>query len=97
MMSASPVGNFYIYSFDGKLLNLYNVYGTLLKDYIDMGDRLIAEYDHVGARLLYYTPDQINSTRVVTDSAGTSKERDAESPLVSLFSWRGGFSVLSSF
>ncbi len=31
-----------------------------------MGSRLIAEYDHVGARLLYYTPDQINSTRVVT-------------------------------
>ena len=71
MMSASPVGNFYIYSFDGKLLQLYDVLGTLLKDYIYMGDRLIAEYDHVGARLLYYTPDQINSTRVVTDSAGT--------------------------
>ena len=71
LMSASPVGNFYIYSFDGKLLQLYNVYGTLLKDYIYMGDRLIAEYDHVGARLLYYTPDQINTTRVVTDQAGT--------------------------
>jgi RHS repeat-associated protein len=71
MMSASPVGNFYIYSFDGKLLQLYNVYGTLLKDYVYMGDRLIAEYDHVGARFLYYTPDQINTTRVVTDGSGT--------------------------
>jgi RHS repeat-associated protein len=71
MMSASPVGSFYIYSFDGKLLQLYNVYGTLLKDYIYMGDRLIAEYDHVGARFLYYTPDQINTTRVVTDGSGT--------------------------
>jgi RHS repeat-associated protein len=70
MMSASPVGNFYIYSFDGKLLQLYNVYGTLLKDYIYMGDRLIAEYDHVGTRLLYYTPDQINTTRVITDQGG---------------------------
>jgi RHS repeat-associated protein len=70
MMSASPVGNFYIYSFDGKLLQLYNVYGTLLKDYIYMGDRLIAEYDHVGSRFLYYTPDQINTTRVVTDQSG---------------------------
>lgn len=69
-MSASPVGNFYIYSFDGKLLQLYNVYGTLLKDYIHMGDRLIAEYDHVGSRFLYYSPDQINSTRVVTDQSG---------------------------
>ncbi len=70
-MSAAPVGNFYIYSFDGKLLQMYDVFGTLLKDYIYMGNRLIAEYDHVGARFLYYTPDQINSTRVVTDSVGT--------------------------
>ena len=71
MMSASPVGNFYIYSFDGKLLQMYDVFGALLKDYIYMGDRLIAEYDHVGARFLYYTPDQISSTRVVTDGSGT--------------------------
>ncbi|MBP7706915.1 MAG: hypothetical protein KA243_06680 [Candidatus Aminicenantes bacterium] len=70
MMSASPVGNFYIYSSDGKLLQVYDVYGALLKDFIYMGSRLIAEYDHVGARLLYYTPDQINSTRVVTDQSG---------------------------
>ena len=71
LMSASPVGNFYIYSFDGKLLQMYDVFGTILKDYIYMGDRLIAEYDHVGARFLYYTPDQINTTRVVTDGSGT--------------------------
>jgi len=70
MMSASPVGNFYIYSFDGKLLQVYDVYGHLLKDYIYMGDRLIAEYDYVGSRYLYYTPDQINTTRVVTDGVG---------------------------
>ncbi len=49
---------------------MYDVYGALLKDYIYMGDRLIAEYDHVGSRFLYYTPDQINSTRVVTDQGG---------------------------
>ena len=66
---ASPVGNFYLYSFDGKLLQVYDVYGTLLKDFIYMGSRLIAEYDHVAARLLYFTPDQINSTRVVTDQS----------------------------
>ena len=69
-LSASPLGNYYVYSFDGKLLQVYDVYGTLLKDYIYMGERMIAEYDHVGSRLLYYTPDQINSTRVVTDQAG---------------------------
>jgi len=70
MMSGSPVGNFYIYSFDGNLLQVYDVYGHLLKDYIYMGDRLIAEYDYVGSRYLYYTPDQINTTRVVTDGVG---------------------------
>ncbi len=70
VMSAFPVGNFYIYSFDGRLLQVYDVYGALLKDFIYMGSRLIAEYDHVGARFLYYTPDQINSTRVVTDQSG---------------------------
>jgi RHS repeat-associated protein len=32
----------------------------------------VAEYDHVNARLLYYTPDQINSTRVVTDAVGNA-------------------------
>ena len=62
-----------------------------------MSDRLITEYDDVGTRFLYYTRDQINSTRVVTDGAGTGKGHDAESQLVSLLSWRGGFSVLSSF
>jgi RHS repeat-associated protein len=80
LMSAAPVGNFYIYSFDGKLLQLYDVYGVLLKDYIYMGDRLIAEYDHVGSRLLYYTPDQINTTRVVTDGVGNVVYSAAHDP-----------------
>ncbi len=43
----------------------------LTRDYVYFSGQLIAEYDHVGARFLYYTPDQINSTRVVTDSVGT--------------------------
>ena len=80
LMSASPVGNFYIYSFDGKLLQMYDVFGALLKDYIYMGNRLVAEYDHVGARFLYYTPDQINSTRVVTDGSGTIVYSAAHDP-----------------
>jgi RHS repeat-associated protein len=69
-MSASPVGNYYIYSFDGRLLQVYDVYGALQKDFVYMGSRLVAEYDHVNTRLLYYAPDQINSTRVVTDGVG---------------------------
>jgi RHS repeat-associated protein len=70
LMSASPVGNYYIYSFDGRLLQVYDVYGALQKDFVYMGSRLVAEYDHVNARFLFYTPDQINSTRVVTDGVG---------------------------
>ena len=98
MMSASPVGNFYIYSFDGKLLQTYNVYGVLLKDYIYMGDRLIAEYDHVGSRFLYYTPDQINSTRIVTDSAGTVVYSAAHDPYGGLQqTWVSTYDPLQKF
>jgi RHS repeat-associated protein len=79
-LSASPVGNYYLYSFDGKLLQTYNVYGVLLKDYIYMSDRLIAEYDHVGSRYLFYTPDQINSTRIVTDQTGNVVYSAAHDP-----------------
>ena len=50
------------------------------KNYIYMGDRLIAEYDHVGGRFLYYTPDQINSTRIVTDDTGTVVYSAAHDP-----------------
>lgn len=79
-LSAMPVGNYYIYSFDGRLMQVYDVLGALLKDYIYMGDRLVAEYDHVGQRFLYYTPDQINSTRVVTDGTGTVVYSAAHDP-----------------
>lgn len=54
--------------------------GALLKDYVYMGNRLIAENDHVGSRYLYYTPDQINSTRIVTDSTGTVVYSAAHDP-----------------
>ena len=40
-------GNYYLYSFDGKLLRQYDVSGVLLKDFIYMGNRLVAEYDLV--------------------------------------------------
>jgi RHS repeat-associated protein len=79
-LSALPVGSYYIYSFDGRLMQVYDMFGELLKDYIYMGDRLVAEYDHVGQLLLYYTPDQINSTRVVTDSTGTVVYSAAHDP-----------------
>jgi RHS repeat-associated protein len=61
---------FYIYSHDGKLLAEYDATGTCQKDYIYMGGKLIAEYQPVIAKYYYYASDQINSTRIITDSTG---------------------------
>jgi len=36
-----------------------------------MGNKLIAEYQPVIAKNYYYTSDQINSTRMITDSLGS--------------------------
>ncbi|MEN6561279.1 MAG: hypothetical protein ABFD52_10935 [Acidobacteriota bacterium] len=72
MMSAAPAGgSFYIYSFDGRLLAEYNLYGECVKDYIYMGAQLVPEYGPSTSQYLYYASDQINSTRVVTDDTGT--------------------------
>jgi len=79
-LSTSRTGQFYLYSFDGKLLRQYDVYGVLLKDFIYMGNRLVAECDRVGNRYLYYTQDQISSTRVVTDGSGTVVYSEAYNP-----------------
>jgi RHS repeat-associated protein len=45
-----------------------------------MGGRLVAEYDRVGSRYLYYTQDQVNSTRLVTDDTGTVVYSEAYNP-----------------
>ncbi|MCJ7484389.1 MAG: hypothetical protein MUO31_15675, partial [Thermodesulfovibrionales bacterium] len=59
---------YYIHSYDGKLLAEYDTTGTCVRDYIYMGNKLIAEYQPVIAKYYYYTSDQINSTRIITDS-----------------------------
>ncbi len=70
-MSASPAGgSYYIYSFDGRLLAEYNLYGDCVRDYIYMGTRLVAEFRPSTSKYYYYASDQINSTRIVTDDAG---------------------------
>jgi hypothetical protein len=55
----------------GKPLAKYDSTGTCQKDYIYMGNKLLAEYQPVTGAKYYYTSDQINSTRIITDSAGT--------------------------
>ncbi|HVP49691.1 MAG TPA: RHS repeat-associated core domain-containing protein, partial [Candidatus Bathyarchaeia archaeon] len=69
-----------IYSFDGKLLAEYNTSGVCVRDYIYMGNQLIAEYDPASSQYYYYTSDQINSTRIVTDGTGAVVYAAAHDP-----------------
>jgi RHS repeat-associated protein len=81
MMSGVPAtGTFYIYAFDGRLLAEYDVLGQLAREYIYFGGMLVAEYRNQESRLLYYTSDQINSTRIVTDNTGTVVYAAAHEP-----------------
>jgi len=73
-------GCFYIYSFDGRLLAEYDIYGECLKDYIYMGARLVAEFKPATSQYFYYTQDQIGSTRVVTNDAGAVVYAEAHDP-----------------
>ena len=41
-----------------------------MRDYIYLGDRLLAEYQPQSSKLYFYTTDHINSVRVVTDETG---------------------------
>jgi len=61
---------FYVYSFDGKLLAEYDGSGNGLGDYIYSGQRLIAEFRPQENKYYYYTPDQINSVRMIADDSG---------------------------
>jgi len=70
ILSVGSTGTYYVYSFDGKLLSEYNGLGECLRDYIYLGDRLLAEYQPQTGQIYYYTSDQVNSTRVVTDQNG---------------------------
>ena len=75
-----PSGTYYIYSFDGRLLAEYNLLGQLVRHYIYFGGRLVAEYRETEPHFYYYASDQINSTRVVTDSTGTVVYSAAHDP-----------------
>ena len=70
ILSAVPPGSYYIYSFDGKLMAEYDGAGQLVRDYIYIGNQLVAEYQG-GTTYFYYASDQVNSTRAVTNGSGT--------------------------
>ncbi len=61
---------FYVCSFDGRLLAEYDGSGNGLRDYIYTGQRLIAEFRPQESNYYYYTPDQINSVRMIADDSG---------------------------
>jgi RHS repeat-associated protein len=82
MSEAYPNGTHYIYSFDGRLLAEYDVSGFWIRDYIYFGGQLVAEYRAATPQPQYYfyASDQINSTRIVTDSTGTVVYSAAHEP-----------------
>lgn len=69
-LSDPRVGRYYINSFDGRLLAEYDIFGNCLKEYVYFGDRLLAEYQPASGQYFYYTPDNIGSTRIVTNGSG---------------------------
>ncbi len=74
------VNTYYIYSYDGKLLCEYDHNGNCVKDYIYIGNRLLAEYHPQTNKYYYYTIDQVNSTRVITDDNGNVVYSAAHGP-----------------
>ncbi len=67
---ASSGTTYYFYDSGGKLLAEYDGTGTCVKDYLYLGGKMIGEYVPATSAYYYYASDQINSTRMVTDSTG---------------------------
>jgi RHS repeat-associated protein len=61
---------YYFYDSGGKLLSEYNDTGVCVKHYLYLGGKMIGEYLPATSSYYYYASDQINSTRLVTDSTG---------------------------
>ena len=74
------VDTYYIYSFDNKLMAEYDQNGVCTKEYIYLGNRLLAEYKPQSDEYFYYMTDQINSTRVITNGSGDVVYSEAYSP-----------------
>ena len=68
--SGELINTYYIYSYDGKLMEEYDHSGNCVKQYIYFGNRLFAEYHPQTDKYYYHTIDQVNSTRIITDDNG---------------------------
>jgi RHS repeat-associated protein len=83
LSASTPGGTIYLYSITGVLLAEYGrINGVFqpVKDYIYVGNKLLAEYRHAEVKTYFYQQDQINSIRVVTDEAGTVVYSAAHDP-----------------
>jgi RHS repeat-associated protein len=68
--SSSAGASYYIYDSGGKLLAEYDGIGACVKDYLYLGGKMVGEFVPSSGSYYYYASDQINSTRLVTDSTG---------------------------
>jgi RHS repeat-associated protein len=71
LVPTTATTTYYFYDYSGRLLAEYDQAGSCLKDYIYNGSKLLAEYQPSGSKYYYYTSDQINSTRIITNSSGS--------------------------
>ncbi|MCK5055531.1 MAG: RHS repeat-associated core domain-containing protein, partial [Candidatus Aminicenantes bacterium] len=76
----SAFTTYYIWSYDGRIMAEYDATGICTKEYIYMGNRLIAEYLPPTDQYYYHFQDQINSTRIVTDDDGNVVHSAAHGP-----------------
>jgi len=79
-LTSPRAGSYYIYSFDGRLLAEYDLLGNCLRDYLYMGNRLVAEYVPATDQYYYYSQDHVGSTSVVTDDSGAVVYAEAHDP-----------------
>jgi len=64
------IATYYIWGYNGKLLAEYDQAGICSREYIYAGIKLIAEYQPQTGQYYYYMSDQVNSSRLITDSTG---------------------------
>jgi RHS repeat-associated protein len=81
--SVGTTETYYVYGNDGKLMAEYDADGVCIREYVYLGDTLVAEYRRQPDstyRTYYYLGDQIRSTRVITDESGVPVYSAAHGP-----------------
>jgi RHS repeat-associated protein len=79
-LESELISTYYIWSHDCKLMAEYDHNDNCVKDYIYIGNKLLAEYNPQTGKYYYHMSDQVNSTRIVTDDAGNVVYSAAHGP-----------------